>query len=139
MKDGLAAPALALIHRNSGTPERSQRLGPYVIEALLGPEEEGAATAYRVHIDAHQRTNISYHRIAEEFYYVLAGQGMAILNGREYPLRPGHFLRLPPGTTHGFIAGAEGLEMLDIHTPGCWPDRDVYFVDEVPEGFTTGQ
>ena len=25
--------------------------------------------------------------------------------------------------------------MLDLHTPGSRPDRDVYFVGEVPPGF----
>ena len=48
----------------------------------------------------------------------------------------GDFLRLPPGTTHGFTAGPDGLDMLDVHTPGCRPDRDVYFVDARPDGFS---
>jgi quercetin dioxygenase-like cupin family protein len=126
---------LSLIHRASGDPQRTQQLGPYHVEALLDPAEEGAGTVYRVRIAAGERTNVSYHRLAEEYYFVLAGSGNALLNEREYPLRPGDFLRLPPGTTHGFIAGPDGLDLLDIHTPGCRPDRDVYFVDRKPEGF----
>ena len=54
-----------------------------------------------------------------------------------YELRPGDFLRLPPGTTHGFITRDEPLVMLDIHAPGSRPDHDVFFVGEVPEGFGT--
>jgi quercetin dioxygenase-like cupin family protein len=126
---------LSLIHRASGDPRRTQRLGPYQVEALLEPAEEGAGTAYRVRIAPGERTSVSYHRLAEEYYFVLAGGGTALLDGREYPLRPGDFLRLPPGTTHGFSAGPDGLDMLDIHTPGCRPDHDVYFVDKKPEGF----
>ena len=84
-----------------------------------------------------QRTAISYHRIAEEYYFVLAGQGTAILDGVEYTLTAGDFLRLPPGTRHGFVTEDEPLEMLNIHTPGSRPDRDVYFDDsQVPEGFS---
>jgi quercetin dioxygenase-like cupin family protein len=128
-------PRLQIVHRQSQSS--GLRLGPYLIESLLSEAEESAATVYRVRIDPHQRTNISYHKIAEEFYYVLAGQGTAILNGQEYPLAPGDFLRLPPGTTHSFVTGAEPLEMLDVHTPGCRPNHDVYFVDETPEGFTS--
>lgn len=128
-------PPLRLVHHRSGQPGGGRQLGPYGIEPLLAPEEEGAGTAYRVRVGPHQRTAVSYHRIAEEYYFVLSGTGTAVLDGREYPLAPGDFLRLPPGTTHGFITGEEALEMLDIHTPGCRPDRDVYFVDEVPEGF----
>ena len=45
-----------LIHRHSGDPGRTQRLGPYAIESLIDPEEERAGTAYRVRIEPHQRT-----------------------------------------------------------------------------------
>jgi len=128
---------LDIIHRPSGDPDRTQRLGPYCLESLIDAAEEGAGTAYRVRIGPHERTAISYHRVAEEYYYVLAGRGIAILDGREYPLATGDFLRLPPGATHGFVTGDEPLEMLDIHTPGSRPDRDVYFLDgAAPEGFT---
>jgi mannose-6-phosphate isomerase-like protein (cupin superfamily) len=127
----------SLIHRRSGDPARIQHLGPYRIESLIDPWEESSGTAYRVHIAPHQRTAVSYHRIAEEYYYVLSGRGTAILNGCEHPLSPGEFLRLPPGTTHGFVTADEPLDMLNIHTPGSRPDRDVYFVGtEVPEGFS---
>jgi quercetin dioxygenase-like cupin family protein len=135
---GTAKSELTLIHRRSGDPARGERLGPYVIEALLSEAEEGAGTVYRVRVEPHQRTSVSYHRAAEEYYYVLAGRGTALLNGEAYALAAGDFLRLPPGTTHGFVTEGEALEMLNIHTPGCRPNRDVYFVDAVPEGFTPG-
>jgi mannose-6-phosphate isomerase-like protein (cupin superfamily) len=124
-----------LIHRAGGDPERVVRLGPYVIESLITPEEERAGTVYRVHIAPHARTAVSYHRVAEEYYFVLSGAGRAVLDGREVVLRPGDFLRLPPGVTHAFVTDDEPLEMLDVHTPGCRPDRDTYFVGEAPEGF----
>ncbi len=127
--------SLGLIHRRSGDPSRTQQLGPYVIEALIDRSETGAGTVYRVRIAPGQRTAVSYHRVAEEYYFVLSGSGVASLDGRDYPLAPGDFLRLPPGTTHGFLAGPDGLELLDIHTPGCYPDHDTYFTDDVPEGF----
>jgi quercetin dioxygenase-like cupin family protein len=135
-KEGAGARGVNLIHRASNDSERTQALGPYRIEPLLDRHEQGAGTVYRVHIAAGQRTSISFHRVAEEYYFVLAGSGVAIVDGQEYPMRAGDFLRLPPGTTHGFVASVEGLDLLDIHTPGCWPDHDVYFVDARPEGFS---
>src|SRR5687767_12837105 len=102
-------PTLSLIHRATGDPAQQQALGPYRIETLLQPHEEGAGTAYRVRIEPHQQTTVSYHKIAEEYYFVLAGKGTALLNGEPYPLKPGDFLRLPPGTTHGFITEDEAL------------------------------
>ena len=107
-----------VVHRPSGDPARSEQLGPYRIEALLSRDEARAGTVYRVHIAAGQTTAVSYHRVAEEYYFVLAGGGVAVLDGREYPLRPGDFLRLPPGTRHGFVAGAEGLDLLDPGSDG---------------------
>lgn len=128
--------SLELIHRGSGDPARIQHLGPYAIESLIKRNEEGAGTVYRVQIGAHQCTRVSYHRVAEEYYYVLLGHGTAILNGQEHSVAPGDFLRLPPGTTHSFVTDEVPLELLNIHTPGCRPDRDTYFADgEAPEGF----
>ena len=127
---------LSLIHRRSGEPARTQHLGPYCLESLIDPEEEGAGTVYRVTIAPHQRTSVSFHRVAEECYFVLSGSGTAILDGQEHPVAAGDFLRLAPGTTHGFVTQDETLDMLDFHVPGSRPDRDVYFVDQQPpEGF----
>jgi mannose-6-phosphate isomerase-like protein (cupin superfamily) len=128
-------PALQVLHRHSGDPARVRRLGPYAIESLISEAEEGAGTVYRVRIEPRQRTSISYHRVAEEYYFVLAGHGTALIDGREKPLAPGDFLRLPPGTRHAFVTGDEPLDLLDIHTPGCRPQRDTFFVDAVPDGF----
>jgi len=128
--------SLGIIHRRSGDPRRTQQLGPYRLETLVDPEEEGAGIVHRVYVAPRERTSVSYHRIAEEFYFVISGRGTAILNREEHRLSKGDFLRLPPGTTHGFVTAEEPLEMLNIQTPGCRPDRDVYFVDgPPPEGF----
>jgi len=123
---------LDVIYRPSGDPARVRRLGAYGIEALIDAGEEGAGTVYRVRIEPGQRTGITYHQVAEEYDFILAGRGKAMINGREQPVKTGDFLRLPPGTTHGFITAEEPLEMLDIHTPGCRPDRDTFFVEAPP-------
>lgn len=126
-----------LIVRASGNEAATKQLGPYGIEPLIFPQEEIRTTAYRVKVEANAITNTSFHRIAEEIYFVLGGEGVAVLDGVEHELKVGVFLRLPPGTKHSFAAGPSGLDMLDVHAPGCRPDRDVYFVgNETPEGFT---
>jgi quercetin dioxygenase-like cupin family protein len=125
-----------IIYRSGGVGVR--HLGPYALETLIREPEEIGMTAYRVTVEPHSRTAISYHREAEEIYYVLSGAGEALLDGQPYSLRAGDFLRLPPGTTHGFVTGEDPLQMLDIHSPGSRPDRDVYFQGEAPEGFGAG-
>jgi mannose-6-phosphate isomerase-like protein (cupin superfamily) len=111
-----------------------EALGPYVIESFIDVDEEGAGTVYRVRIAPGQRTGVSQHRVAEEYYYVLTGRGTAMLDGEPRPVSAGDFLRLPPGMTHAFITADEPLEMLNIHTPGCRPNRDTYFLANPEDG-----
>ena len=130
---------LRVLHRESRVPANTRRLGPYQIEDLITASEEGAGTVYRVEIPADTTTGASVHRLAEEFYYVLSGKGTVVVDGLAQSVSAGHFLRLPPGAVHQFKTTDEALEMLNIHTPGCRPDRDTYFVSEAPEGFGPGQ
>ena len=128
--------ALRILHVRPGEPlSAPEQLGPYRIESLIPRTDEAACTAYRVRIAPHSTTSVSFHKVAEEIYYVLEGSGAAVLNGARHDLHAGDFLRLPPGTTHGFETGADALVLLDIHTPGSRPDHDVYFVGETPAGF----
>lgn len=127
---------MSIVHRKSGDTGPVEQLGPYRLQTLILPNEELNATAYRVWIGPGQKTATSFHKVAEEFYFVLSGRGTAFLNGQRYELMAGDFLRLPPGTTHRFETQDETLEMLNIHCPGSRPDKDVYFVDETPPGFS---
>jgi mannose-6-phosphate isomerase-like protein (cupin superfamily) len=131
---------LRILHISEDAPiSAPQQLGPYEIESLIPREDEGAGTAYRVRIAPHSTTSVSYHKLAEEIYFIISGHGTAVLNGVNHTLKTGDFLRLPPGTTHGFITEGEALVMLDIHSPGSRPDRDVFFVGEAPQGFGKAQ
>ncbi len=126
---------MRIIHSKIESEGAVESLGPYKIESLIAPDEEGRFTAYRVRIEPGQETSESYHKVAEECYFVTGGSGLAVLDGKEHRLETGDFLRLPPGTRHRFVTGEEALEMLDIHSPGSRPDRDVYFTGETPDGF----
>ena len=131
----MSSAGLSLIHRDSRVPQNTRQLGPYAIEELISASEEGAGTVHRVGIPAGTATAASVHRAAEEYYYVLSGTGIVVLDGTPHDLAPGHFLRLPPGTVHQFTTADSALELLNIHTPGCRPDRDTFFVGDAPEGF----
>lgn len=126
----------SILHTN-GENAPEQKLGPYAIRSLIPESEEMGLTAYRVRIEPEVRTAVSYHRKAEEIYYVLEGGGTAWLDGKAHVLRTGDFLRLPPGTRHAFQTGKTALCLLNLHAPGSRPDRDVYFEGERPPGFDT--
>lgn len=52
------------------------------------------------------------HRTAEEIYVVLAGSGRVKLDGDIVDLAPLDAVRVAPGTTRTFEAGADGLQVL---------------------------
>jgi mannose-6-phosphate isomerase-like protein (cupin superfamily) len=117
----------SIIVRRIGQTPVDRSLGSYSLEPLIAREEQDAMTVWHVRIEPGVMSRTSHHRDAEEAYFVLAGSGAAFLDGVEHSLEPGTFLRLPPGTRHAFRAGPQGLTMLDVHAPGCWPDHDTFF------------
>lgn len=126
-----------IIHHCASSTLQQELLGSYVLETLIEEPDEIHMTAYRVTVPPHSTTAIGYHLDAEEIYYVLTGHGTAVLNQEEFALQAGDFFRLPPGTEHGFITGEESLVMLDIHSPGSRPNRDIFFTGDPPDGFST--
>lgn len=124
-----------IIHLSETAGGSTRQLGPYALTDLIAEDEEITMTAYRVTIAPGSRTAVSYHPTAEELYYVLSGSGVAILDGVEYPLAAGDFLRLPANTRHGFVTKDTALTMLDVHSPGSRPDRNVCFEGDAPAGF----
>ena len=129
---------MRIVHRKAAESGGGEALGPYRIESLISEAEEGRFTAYRVRVEPGQTTGESYHKLAEELYFVLEGSGLAVLDGEERRLEAGDFLRLPPGTRHRFVTDDQPLVMLDVHSPGSRPNRDVYFTGETPAGFAAG-
>lgn len=54
----------------------------------------------------------------DQLLYVIRGSGRAIVDGREFPLTEESVLWLEPGEGYRFIAGADGLEILQGYAPG---------------------
>ena len=128
-----------ILHNGDSSEGDIQKLGPYRIESLVPPDQEGQFTAYRVRIEPRQVTSESFHKVAEEIYFVVSGSGVAVLDDKEFELMAGDFLRLPPGTRHRFETHDQELILLDVHSPGSRPDRDVFFTGETPDGFSASQ
>lgn len=58
------------------------------------------------------------HRRAQEAFFVLAGEGVALAGGEETPLRPGDALLVPPGVEHVIRnTGAGKLYCLTLMAP----------------------
>lgn len=61
----------------------------------------GPATLLQLNDTAAERTYTD----ADEFVYVIAGQGTAMIAGAQHPLEAGTFLLIPRGTKHTFVPG----------------------------------
>ena len=106
------------------TEERSQHLGchggisPYLSHDLLGrPPRVGYLQFLHDNLIPPGSTFGVHHHDRpldmEEWYYCLEGEGTLILDGQEYPFRPGDLGVCRPGGSHGLNnGGSQALRVL---------------------------
>ncbi len=84
-------------------PERGGPRNVSLAEAVLQPGE---------------RTRPHSHRLSDEVYYVLGGEGVVMLGANSYAVEPGSCLLLPAGRLHSArCTGQEALRLLCICAP----------------------
>ena len=54
----------------------------------------------------------------DQLLYVIRGSGKAMVNGQEMPLTVESVLWVEPGEQYQFVAGPDGLEILQGYAPG---------------------
>jgi mannose-6-phosphate isomerase-like protein (cupin superfamily) len=95
--------------------------------AVFRPDRMGKATIFesaRILVGLNcfepgQDHALHAHAGTDKVYYVLAGEGLFLLDGRELPMRGGGMLVAPAGVPHGIRnTGAERLVVLAILAPG---------------------
>jgi quercetin dioxygenase-like cupin family protein len=58
------------------------------------------------------------HKVQEQVYYVLEGEGVLTLDGARHLMRPHDYVYVPPGVRHSFTnSGLAGLVFLVVTTP----------------------
>jgi len=58
------------------------------------------------------------HKVQEQIYYVLEGEGILTVGKEEHLMRPHDYVYLPPGVKHSFTnTGVNGLVFLVVTTP----------------------
>ena len=71
------------------------------------------------------------HRGADQWLFVQDGRGVAVVNDRRYPLRPGSLMLIEAGDRHEVRAvGGKPLRTLNVYVPPAY-DREG---DELPRG-----
>ena len=94
--------------------------GGALSKALVGPENAGSRLldfrisryAPNAYVQEHS------HKVQEQVYYVLEGEGMLTVGKDRHLMRPHDYVYLPPGVPHSFTnTGTAGLVFLVITTP----------------------
>ena len=72
-------------------------------------------------------TERHYHKLSEEFYFILEGTGTMEIGGEERPVSPGDAILIPPGAWHQ-ITAAQTLRFLCCCAPP-YSHEDTYFAN----------
>jgi quercetin dioxygenase-like cupin family protein len=94
--------------------------GGALSKALVGPENSGSARIdfriSRYAPNAYVQEHV--HKVQEQVYYVLEGEGLLTLNEERHLMRPHDYVYVPPGVRHSFTnTGLAGLVFLVMTTP----------------------
>lgn len=74
-----------------------------------------------------QPTERHYHKLSEEFYFILEGQGTMEIDGVARAVGPGDAILIPPGAWHQ-ISAAQTLRFLCCCAPP-YAHEDTYFAN----------
>ena len=74
------------------------------------------------------------HRDAAEAFYVLEGEYIIFIDGREFPCPAGSFIFIPAGVPHGFRVGRTASRKLVLYTPAAM----VGYFDELSDAIQKG-
>jgi quercetin dioxygenase-like cupin family protein len=94
--------------------------GGALSKALVGPENTGSS---KIDFRISRYAPMAYvedhvHKVQEQIYYVLEGEGVLTTNDERHLMRPHDYVYVPPGVRHSFSnTGTAGLVFLVITTP----------------------
>ena len=99
-----------------------------------GEQTNGAFTLLEAQEPAGFGPPLHIHRDAAEAFYVLEGEYLIFLDGREASCRAGSFIFIPAGIPHGFRVGGVASRKLNLYTPAAM----VGYFDEIADAGKTG-
>ncbi|MFN4359578.1 MAG: cupin domain-containing protein [Hylemonella sp.] len=102
--------------------------GGALSKELAGPETTGSS---RVDFRISRYAPMAYvqehvHKVQEQVYYVLEGEGILTLDDTKNLMRPHDYVYVPPGVRHSFTnTGTDGLVFLVITTPAADDEEEM--------------
>ena len=70
-----------------------------------------------------QNRTLGYDEVSDNFYYVLEGEGVCIMGGKEHNIKKGDLIVIPKGTKYKNIGD---IKLLAISTPKFDKNNQVY-------------
>jgi quercetin dioxygenase-like cupin family protein len=112
---------------------RAIELGTFAMVVKASADDTGAAFSL---LEATEPAGFGppmhIHRDAGEAFYVLAGEYIVFLQGREHRCPTGSFIYIPAGMLHGFRVGDVPSRKLNLYTPAAM----VGYFDELSASIT---
>jgi quercetin dioxygenase-like cupin family protein len=83
-------------------------------------ETGGAFLLFEDQMERGKTTPLHLHPEADETMYVLDGEILMHIDGREHRVGAGGLAVAPRGVPHAFLVLTEAARLLCLHTPGCY-------------------
>lgn len=104
-----------------------------IIAEMIGKEvgDEANHSLARIVISTGKSSNLHYHKVTEETYFVLKGKAEMLVNGKEFQLIPGQACYLELGDVHQvWNEGEADLVFLAFCAP-AWVPEDSFEVEGI--------
>ena len=103
-------------------PGQGHRIGN--VEFLARTADTPRFNVSIIEIAAGRELEAHVHEEEDDAFYILEGEMIFTVEGRDVAAPPGTFVLVAPGTEHGFRnKGATPVRMLNIHAPGGFDRR----------------
>ena len=122
MNQSPAVKGMAFVEKMANLPwkEYPGHFGGALSKELAGPGNTGSSLLdFRISRYAPAAYVAEHvHKVQEQVYYVLEGEGILTLDEERHLMRPQDYVYVPPGVRHSFCnTGTAGLVFLVITTP----------------------
>lgn len=109
------------------TGETDQRpWGSYIVL-----EDETGHKVKRISVRPGSRLSYQRHERRSEHWFVLAGQGVVVLDGVEHPVGPGRAVDVPVGTAHRIAStGATDLVFIEVQHGDYFGEDDIIRLED---------
>ncbi len=88
-----------------------------------------STTVKIITVNPDEAFSLQHHEHRTEFWKIISGSGIAIVDTKTQKVKPGDMLTIPPQTNHRMTAGPEGVQFLEISF-GNFDENDIIRLED---------